>query len=53
MQIYRNVVTEGQVGKVLTLRIWHRVDASSPLGAIGTSLVKMHVFRKRVRKVYQ
>jgi hypothetical protein len=22
-------------------------------GAIGTSLVKMHVFRKMVRKVYQ
>jgi hypothetical protein len=24
-----------------------------PEGAIGTSLIKMHVFRKRVRKVYQ
>jgi hypothetical protein len=24
-----------------------------PEGAIGTSLVKTHVFRKRVRKVYQ
>jgi hypothetical protein len=27
---------------------WNRL----PEGAIGTSLVKTHVFRKRVRKVY-
>jgi hypothetical protein len=32
-----------------TIADWNRL----PEGAIGTSLVKTHVFRKRVRKVYQ
>jgi hypothetical protein len=32
-----------------TIADWIRL----PEGAIGTSLVKTHVFRKRVRKVYQ
>jgi hypothetical protein len=32
-----------------TIADWNRL----PKGAIGTSLVKTHVFRKRVRKVYQ
>jgi hypothetical protein len=32
-----------------TIHDWNRL----PEGAIGTSLVKTHVFRKRVRKVYQ
>jgi hypothetical protein len=32
-----------------TIADWNRL----PDGAIGTSLVKTHVFRKRVRKVYQ
>jgi hypothetical protein len=31
-----------------TIADWNRL----PKGAIGTSLVKTHVFRKRVRKVY-
>jgi hypothetical protein len=40
------------VGKFFVNRAiadWNRL----PEGAIGTSLVKTHVFRKRVRKVYQ
>jgi hypothetical protein len=32
-----------------TITDWNRL----PEGAIGTSLLKTHVFRKRVRKVYQ
>jgi hypothetical protein len=32
-----------------TIADWNRL----PEGAIGTSLVKTHVFRKRVREVYQ
>jgi hypothetical protein len=32
-----------------TIADWNRL----PEGAIGTSLVKTHVFRERVRKVYQ
>jgi hypothetical protein len=32
-----------------TIADWNRL----PEGAIGTSLVKTHIFRKRVRKVYQ
>jgi hypothetical protein len=32
-----------------TIADWNRL----PEGAIGTSLAKTHVFRKRVRKVYQ
>jgi hypothetical protein len=32
-----------------TIDDWNRL----PEGAIGTSLVKTHVFKKRVRKVYQ
>jgi hypothetical protein len=32
-----------------TIADWNRL----PEGATGTSLVKTHVFRKRVRKVYQ
>jgi hypothetical protein len=41
------------IGKFLilnrTIADWNRL----PEGTIGTSLVKMHVFRKRVKKVYQ
>jgi hypothetical protein len=32
-----------------TIADWNQL----PEGAIGTSLVKTHVFRNRVRKVYQ
>jgi hypothetical protein len=32
-----------------TIADWNRL----PEGAIGTSLIKTHIFRKRVRKVYQ
>jgi hypothetical protein len=32
-----------------TIADWNRLTE----GAIGTSLVKTHIFRKRVRKVYQ
>jgi hypothetical protein len=32
-----------------TITNWNRL----PAGAIGASLLKTHVFRKRVRKVYQ
>jgi hypothetical protein len=32
-----------------TIADWNRL----PEGAIGTSLIKTHIFRKRVRQVYQ
>jgi hypothetical protein len=32
-----------------TIADWHPL----PEGAIGTSLIKTHVFKKRVRKIYQ